>query len=209
MVSTATISLRSDAYSIVLLKQNGAELKEGINNDFVFTEPRTIVLNAGAPAASDLFLCHFGTELTQDQVLGAISSARQIVKIKLKQRFSTFFTEWDTKTPDSVTEISICIAGIFAERNMIRDGHEFDPNAFRIHQMGLKEWKKLLDDINNGDADLPEIDDEIFTKGGVFVTSSGKDFVFRELDQIADHDVDEFWRQPTRRDRRDVSDKDF
>ncbi len=191
------------AYSIISVVKEGVALTTPA--DFSFVSPKKITLTS-LPSIEDFIEVKYESELDAEQIDDAISHGDQDIRAVMVKRFGqTRLTEWETTPPAYLVEIGTKLAGLYAERMMIRQNHSYDTEAFTIIQKSMDAcWKKL----GKVDLGILQLVGETPIADEVLVGRTGDQF-FGSLEDITDVDYETYFRQRTLADRRELSTKDL
>jgi len=190
---TTTIKLDQTSYGIISVEKNGSALTEVVAapaaGEYSFTPPKTITLGDAA-VVTDLFVLTYETELSPTVITSFMDQATAEVKSILVRRFGETTVEaWDSPgpAPAIVTSLTTELAGVHAERAMLRKGHTFDPAAMNALNDDLDRITKQLKGIDKGMLIIPGET----SIGGDPLVARGADTVpnvFAGLDDLQDVD---------------------
>ena len=202
-ITNVTFLLLKRAYSIISVVKEGVTLTTPA--DFSFKSPKKIILTS-LPNVDDFIEVKYATELDIEQIDDAISHGDQDIRAVMVKRFGQAkLTDWETAPPAYLVEIGTKLAGLYAERMMIRQNHSYDTEAFMNIQKSMDTcWKKL----GKVDLGILQLVGETPISDEVLVGRTGDQF-FGSLEDITDVDYETFFRQRTLRDRRERSTKDL
>lgn len=190
---TTVIKLDTSSYAMISVEKNGTALTEvasgPVSGEFSFTRPKTVTLGDAA-VTTDLFVLTYETELSPTVITSFMDQATAEVKAILIRRFGiTTVEDWDSPGPAPAFVISLTteLAGIHAERSMLRKGHTFDPKAMNILNDEVGRIMDMLSSIDRGKLILPGET----SIGGDPLVARGADAVpnvFANLDDLQDVD---------------------
>lgn len=199
-----SIHLPTSAYSIISVERNGVLFTEGSGaGTYAFIKPKKITFDDTEPLNQDDFvLVTYATEIQPTVITEASLTADEDIRAILTRRFGEdVVSDWDTTTPVFIEKIATHLAGLYAERSMLRKGH-VDPNELVGIDRQIDRLFDRLREVDLGMLDVPgedpAVDEAIVGRGG--------DTIFADLDQIEGFDYHDYYRQV---DKRNTSLKDF
>jgi len=190
---TTVIKLDKSSYAMISVEKNGTALTEvasgPVSGEFSFTRPKTVTLGDAA-VVTDLFVLTYETELSPTVITSFMDQATAEGKSILIRRFGiTTVEDWDSPgpAPPLVTSLTTELAGIHAERAMLRKGHIFDPKAMNTLNDELGRIEKMLSSIDRGKLILPG---EVSIGGDPLVARGADEVpnIFANLDDLQDVD---------------------